>query len=73
MRAYIKPDAKKSGALWLIVERGKKSPEVEVIMGQFRDEDVSENVAYAILDDEVEVIMQACSDYLKIVNKLVKD
>lgn len=48
-KAYIKADAKNSGALWLVVEREQKHPD--------------ENVAYAILEDEVEAIMQACNNY----------
>jgi hypothetical protein len=64
MKSYITPDTKCADALWLIVERGKQSPEIEAIMGMFRDEDTSENVAYAIRKDEVKYIMQACIDYL---------
>lgn len=71
MKSYITPDTKHPDALWLIVERGKQSPEIEAIMGKFRDEDTSENVAYPIRSDEVKAIMQACIDYL--VKKEVKN
>ena len=63
MKAYIKPD--KGNSAWLIVERGDKSPEVEAILGMFRDEDNSDNVAYPILADEIEAIMLACKNYLE--------
>lgn len=63
MKAYIKRDTKKSEALWLIVERGKLPADVEKIMGMFRDEDDAENMAYPILEDEIDAIMQACIDW----------
>jgi len=69
MKAYITPDTKHKDALWLIVERGQKSPEVEKIMGMFRDEDTSENVAYPILADEVKAILQACLDYSNLITQ----
>lgn len=65
MKASIKPDTKKADALWLIVERGLDSPDVEKIMGMFCDEDESENVAYPILVDEVEKIRDACDEWLE--------
>ena len=57
MKAYIKKDTKESDALWLIVER-------EDIKAD-RKEDSAGNIAYAIIEDEVKLIRDACNDYLK--------
>lgn len=65
MRAYFKQDTKKSDAIWLVIDRGKKSPNIDGIMGMFRDEDESESVAYPILKDDISLIYQACKKYLK--------
>ena len=62
VKAYIKKD--KGDARWLIVERVGESAEVEAILDQFRSEDSDNNVAYAILENEIQAIMQACMDYL---------
>ena len=62
IKAYIKKD--KGDARWLIVERVGESAEVEAIQGQFRSEDDDNNVAYPILENEIQAIMRACLDYL---------
>ena len=62
IKAYIKKD--KGDAMWLIVERIGGSAEVEAILGQLRSEDDDNNVAYPILENEIQAIMRACLDYL---------
>lgn len=65
MKAYIKKDTKNSKALWLIVETEDKPAEIETIMGTLRTEDFEGNVAYAIVEEEVEAIRDACDKWLK--------
>lgn len=65
MKAYITPDTKKKDAFWLVIERTPKSPELEAIMGAFRDEDLSDNVAYPVLEEEIEAIRDACKNWLQ--------
>lgn len=65
MKAYIKQDTKNSKALWLIVETEDKPAEIETIMGTLRTEDSAGNVAYAIVEEEVEAIRDACDKWLK--------
>ena len=62
IKAYIKKD--KGDARWLIVERVGEPAAVNTILGQFRSEDSDSNVAYPILENEIQAIMQACMDYL---------
>jgi hypothetical protein len=64
VKAYITRDTKKSEALWLIIEKTDKSPELASIMGELRIEDLADNTAYAILPDEVKLIRDACNDWL---------
>lgn len=66
MKAYIKPH--KDDALWLIVERKFKpidEASVEFLKEVFGSEDEDENIAYAIMKDEVEAIKDACEEYLE--------
>lgn len=64
MKAYIKKDTKNSKALWLIVETENKPAEIETIMGTLRTEDSEGNVAYAIVEEEVEAIRKVQFLYL---------
>lgn len=64
MKTYIEKDTKKNDALWLIIEREDKKPNLEGIMGITREEDSAGNVAFPILKDEIENIRDACEEYL---------
>jgi len=64
MKAYIKKDTKNSKALWLIVDTENKPAEIETIMGTLRTEDSEGNVAYAIVEEEVEAIRKVQFLYL---------
>jgi hypothetical protein len=64
MKAYITKDTKNSKGLWLIIE-GDKPADIEGIMGMLRTEDSAGNVAYAIVQEEVEAIRDACDKWLK--------
>ena len=65
MKTYIKRDTKNSEALWLIIERTEQSPEIENLMGIFRDEDLDNNIYFPVLPEEVSLIKEACEEWLE--------
>ena len=65
MKTYIKRDTKNPEALWLIVERTEQSPEIENLMGIFRDEDLDNNIYFPVLPEEVSLIKEACEEWLE--------
>ena len=53
--------------VWLFIDRDKKTEEEEIrnLFDVIRDEDEAGNVAYAFLEEEIEVVRDACNKYLE--------